>query len=259
MRRLVGLYPADWQARYGPEFEAILEARPTSVRDRVDILRGAIDARIHPQGPGAGDPSPAPVGLLPGVLLALGGLSWAIAALIVATARITPSGYLDAQAAAAFIWVPIITIPLGTSMAFGGLSSPVGRRGGALNAVFLVSVVAVWILPWPILGVAMILTVVFFSLSGFYHVIVAARFGWVPRGVAAIVVVVTTAGVAGFTWVVLLGLGGPGSTASDQEMFRLLYTVVVGPFGLAWALVGAFMARRSRTRVSPAATGVPGR
>ena len=62
MKRLVGLYPADWQARYGPEFEAILETRPPSVRDRVDIVRGAVDARIHPQGPGAGDPSPAATG-----------------------------------------------------------------------------------------------------------------------------------------------------------------------------------------------------
>ena len=261
MKRLVGLYPADWQARYGLEFEAILEARPPSVRDRVDIVRGAIDARIHPQGPGAGDSSPAPhpVSLVPGVLLAMGGLSWVVAALIVATARITPSGYLDAQAAGVFIWVAIIAIPLGTSIALANLPSSVARQGGALNAAFLVSVLAVWILPWPILGIAMILAVVFVTLSGFQHVVVAARVGWVPRGVAALVVVATMAGVAGSAWVLMAGLGGPGSAASDQEAFRLLYTVVVGPFGVAWALVGAFMVRRSRSGLSPAPSGEPGR
>ena len=42
MKRLVGLYPADWRARYGPEFDAVLEVRPPSARDRIDIVRGAI-------------------------------------------------------------------------------------------------------------------------------------------------------------------------------------------------------------------------
>jgi hypothetical protein len=131
----------------------------------------------------------------------------------------------------------------------------VARRGGALNAAFLVSVFAIWILPWPILGIAMMLAVVFFCLSGFHHAIVAARVGWVPRGVAALVVVATMAGVAEFAWVLMAGLGGPGDTAGAQETFRLLYTVVVAPFGVAWVLVGAFMVRQSRRAPSPPEAG----
>ena len=256
MKRLVGLYPADWQARYGPEFEAVLEARPPSVRDRIDIVRGALDARIHPQERGTGDasPTPYPVSALPGVLLAMGGLSWAIAWAIVATARISRSGYLDAEAAGAFMVAAIILIPLGTSIALGDLPSAVARRGGALNAGFLVSVLAIWILPWPILGIPMFLAVVFFALSGFHHAIVAARIGWIPRAVAALVVVATTGGVAGFLGILMLGLGGQDG-ASAQETFRLLYTVVVAPFGVAWTLVGAFMVRRSRSLPSAAEAG----
>ncbi len=256
MKRLIGLYPADWQARYGPEFEAVLEARLPSARDRIDIVRGAIDARLHPQRPGTGDTSPAPrpVSVLPGVLLALGGLSWAIAWAIVATARISSSGYLDAEAAWTFMTVAIILIPLGTSIALGDLPSAVARRGGALNAAFLVSVLAIWILPWPILGIAGFLAVVFFALSGLHHAIVAARVGWVPRAVAALVVVATTVGVVGFVGV-LMGLGGQGGTASAQETFRLLYTVVVAPFGVAWTFVGAFMVRRSRMPSAAEAAG----
>ena len=38
MRRfLVRLYPADWRARYGDEFEALLEERPLGPFDVADI------------------------------------------------------------------------------------------------------------------------------------------------------------------------------------------------------------------------------
>jgi hypothetical protein len=46
---LLRLYPADWRERYEEEFLALLEARPPTVRDRFDVIRGAIDARLHPQ------------------------------------------------------------------------------------------------------------------------------------------------------------------------------------------------------------------
>jgi MFS family permease len=55
MSRLLALYPRAWRARYGDEFAELLEARPPTVRDRLDIVIGAIDARINPQVPGAGD------------------------------------------------------------------------------------------------------------------------------------------------------------------------------------------------------------
>ena len=54
MSRLIALYPAPWRARYEDEFLALLAERPPqSVGERLDIVRGAIDARLHPQLPGA--------------------------------------------------------------------------------------------------------------------------------------------------------------------------------------------------------------
>jgi MFS family permease len=53
MSRLLALYPRAWRARYGDEFAELLEARPPTLRDRLDILIGAVDARINPQVPGA--------------------------------------------------------------------------------------------------------------------------------------------------------------------------------------------------------------
>ena len=50
---LIRLYPARWRARYGEEFEAILEERPLGPFDVADILLGALDARLRLRGQGA--------------------------------------------------------------------------------------------------------------------------------------------------------------------------------------------------------------
>lgn len=56
---LLRLYPAGWRARYGDEFGELMAARPPSARDRLDILFGALDARLHPQvGHGAANETP---------------------------------------------------------------------------------------------------------------------------------------------------------------------------------------------------------
>ena len=44
---LTRLYPARWRARYGDEFEAILEERPLGPFDVADILLGALDAQLR--------------------------------------------------------------------------------------------------------------------------------------------------------------------------------------------------------------------
>jgi hypothetical protein len=54
--RIVALYPRAWRARYGEELEALLEAGSLGLRDRIDLLRGALDAHLHPARP-----SPLPV------------------------------------------------------------------------------------------------------------------------------------------------------------------------------------------------------
>jgi hypothetical protein len=55
MTALVRLYPRAWRERYEAEFLGILQARPPSRRDRLDIVRGALDARLHPEIPGRPD------------------------------------------------------------------------------------------------------------------------------------------------------------------------------------------------------------
>ena len=49
--RLLRLYPGAWRRRYGHELAILLEDRPPTARDRVDLVRGAIDAHLHPIEP----------------------------------------------------------------------------------------------------------------------------------------------------------------------------------------------------------------
>ena len=82
MSRLLALYPRAWRARYGDEFADLLESRPPSVRDRLDIVLGAIDARINPQVPGeeprevqvAGDRAARLLAVVTGVLFTIWGV-----------------------------------------------------------------------------------------------------------------------------------------------------------------------------------------
>lgn len=45
---LLCLYPRVWRLRYEEEFLAMLESCPLSISDALDMLRGAIDAHMHP-------------------------------------------------------------------------------------------------------------------------------------------------------------------------------------------------------------------
>ena len=50
---LVRVYPPRWRARYGAEFETLLEERPLGPFDVADVLLGALDAHLHLRGLGA--------------------------------------------------------------------------------------------------------------------------------------------------------------------------------------------------------------
>ncbi len=56
MSSLLRLYPQAWRERYGDELLALLQDRPASLTDYLDLIRGALDARLHPQVRGAATP-----------------------------------------------------------------------------------------------------------------------------------------------------------------------------------------------------------
>jgi hypothetical protein len=83
---LLRLYPSSWRARYGGEMQALLEERPHRQRDRLDLVRGAIDAWLHPATPS----------WVPIVAALAGGGSWTVAAaaVLVQPAPLDWPGYL---------------------------------------------------------------------------------------------------------------------------------------------------------------------
>jgi hypothetical protein len=74
---LVRLYPRAWRDRYEQELLTLLEVRPPTSRDRLDLIRGALDARLNPEIPGSAHGAEArrrvPVAV---ALAALAGVSW---------------------------------------------------------------------------------------------------------------------------------------------------------------------------------------
>jgi hypothetical protein len=49
MKRLARLYPKRWRERYGAEIDAFIERRRVTPRAVLDLMRGIIDAHLHPE------------------------------------------------------------------------------------------------------------------------------------------------------------------------------------------------------------------
>jgi hypothetical protein len=82
---LIRLYPARWRARYGDEFEAILEERPLGPFDVADILLGALDARLRLRRRGADNIHGRGLFMslrIGGFAAILGGALWSVAGLL---------------------------------------------------------------------------------------------------------------------------------------------------------------------------------
>ena len=66
---LLHLYPKAWRARYAEEMSTLLDESSTDLRDRFDLVAGALDAHLHPIG------APA----WPIAAAAIAGLAWTFA------------------------------------------------------------------------------------------------------------------------------------------------------------------------------------
>jgi hypothetical protein len=113
---ILRLYPGKWRARYGDEMEVLLEGRQLSRQDRLDLIRGVLDAWLHP-------PTPSVVPIL--VALVGGGL-WTVLAAAVLAQPVPPDwpGYLAetvplAAAGAVFLLIAVTACVLRAGEATG--------------------------------------------------------------------------------------------------------------------------------------------
>ena len=120
MTRLLRLYPGWWRRRYGDEVGEILESAPRRPGDRADLLRGALDAWLHP-------PTPSRI---PAAASLVGGGSWTVVAGGVIAQPVSTDwpGYLIevlglAAISVAFLLVAIVGIAI---RGFDGAGRPMG-------------------------------------------------------------------------------------------------------------------------------------
>jgi len=128
VNRYVGLYPRAWRERYGDELQAVIEAERIGLRARLDLLRGAIDAHLHPEVP-----SPLPVAA------AVTASALAVAHAVVLLAQPVPTdwpGYLDDA-------LPLIIASVAALVpALIGLWLKLGDHDGALGRLGIVLAIA---------------------------------------------------------------------------------------------------------------------
>lgn len=241
MSALIHLYPKAWRDRYEAEFRDVLASRQPGIRDRIDIVVGAIDARLHPELPGQ-VPGGVPRRRVPVATIAsfVGGIAFlAWIGLILRDFR----GWDTAQPASdglIFALAAISTVALAVAHAaivFAGAAAirPIGALGGSIAAVsFGLSVVgagsmmAIALIGSALLGVAAIGRVLPVWLG----------VGWVGSAAA-------------------MAIGMLAFVAGNGRDVSLLLLVV--PYGVTWVLVGAVTGRRGfPAPATSVATGVAG-
>lgn len=126
--RYVRLYPRAWRERYGEELQAVLETDGLALRTRLDLVRGAVDAHLHPA-----TPSPLPV------VAALSASAFALVHALALAAEPVPTdwpGYLE-DALPLIIASVLALIPavIGLWLKLGDGDGALGRIGVILAIV----------------------------------------------------------------------------------------------------------------------------
>ena len=237
MNAILRLYPRAWRDRYGEELAALLEEHPASWSDQLDLIRGALDARLHPQVPGA-DVAPEqefPVNQkLLGVLAVIGGLVWIVGVLTLFVLPRDPDGYRDFSLAL-FGWAAaaaLIGIALGEIGSRAG--SATSTRTGHVIAVTGVASSALMLMPWPVMVVGLFAVQILVAGAA----VRGARNGALPAWLALAFV----AGAMG------LFIGSLGVIQTDAGL------ALASLLGLAAVLLGwsAFTNRASSPEIRPA-------
>ena len=226
MNRLIRLYPAAWRERYGEELAALLVERPPTFADRIDIVRGALDARMHAQVPGRPIPRSH---RLPGIAALAAGLAYSAFFIGVAVPVV------DSEEWGAF------TNLIGVAIVLAFISLPGtyferyirGLKWGFVSGIVLFALAAV--APWPLKSIAGLALV--FLIAGGMLGLAAARAGLSARARWPLVLLVLVP-----QSVLALGLYAVGAGATGDDAGLVLLFVL--PYGLAWVAVGLLMTVR---------------
>ena len=244
MTRLIGLYPRTWRSRYEEEFLALLSDRPPNVLDRLDIVRGAIDARLHPPAEGTPAPIEPPVARGPwpvraGWLALTGGVLWIAAMVVAVNGPIVVEdwgSYRDGAAALPLFFFAVVL--LGVGMVALVLELPASAHA-ARSAAFVGSMTGlVWgLAPW----------LAWCGLIAFGGLLVVGAAAWRAGRWSSLEVGILFAGVVPGWGLFLAGGSGvwvPPTPNPDLQFLAL------GMLAAAWLVVGSSLVRAPRRAVA---------
>ena len=223
MSRLLTLYPRTWRERYEDEFRGLITERPPTPVDRIDIVRGALDAHIHPQLPSA-PRIPDRRGVWP-----LVGFAMIVVALIIGANgplhHDAYGAYRDGALALPFLVGAAVLLSIGLYRVIQRLPDAAGGPRLA-GSIAIVAGPAWACMPWitPI-GLVFLLGVLGLAVG-------ARRTGVLPTTTVAILVALLVVPAALLAAVPFL----------PWFAFRLLefnLLVILGPITLVWLVVGA--------------------
>ena len=245
MSRLISLYPAAWRARYEPELRAILEDRPPSFRDRVDLVRGALDARLHPQlmQPGTADLDMPPEGRAPGLAAVAGGLTWLGVSVL---AGLAGSGRSDIDFGS-LVWISLFLMTIGLIGPLPAVRARQVRRGLVAGGILftLGVLVPVDLKAIPFTALAWLITAGILAVAAMRAGLSSGR-RWLVVGLGWLIPIL-----------ILMGLfSTPGTSAgpTGADPGGWIFGLVLAPYGVAWTALGALMVLRGRSTVAPSAT-----
>ena len=238
MSVLVRLYPAAWRARYGPEFEALLAERPPTTRDVLDIVVGAIDARLSPQVESAAAARrPRLTDRLAGGAAITGGLIWSATYLVGWLVRAEGDLSLPILVALALM---LLSLP-GRYLA--AYARPVVLGAGAF--ALSLAVIIAEVLPWDLIVLVPALTILVTLVPGTLA-LAAARAGIAARDRWRLLLLV-------MPWPIL-GLVATLAGFVPSTVPVPLVIASVLPLGIAWMATGVRIARGPVVSVSTIAT-----
>jgi hypothetical protein len=221
MSGLLRLYPRPWRERYGEEFEALLADRPPTLRHRLDIVRGALDARVHPE---IVDPSHQVDRWWLAPLLGFAMFIVALALLATGPVQYDEYGSYRDGSAAALPWVVAMLLLL-TGIARTAIRAPEGAAATKVaGSIAVASGLLFCFSPWGSL-----ISLTFFGAI-IAMMIGAARAGVVPAWIPVLLGITLLPVVLAFATTLLL----PWYTLREADVSPLLILV---PLGMIWPIV----------------------
>jgi hypothetical protein len=241
MSRLLRLYPAAWRERYEAEFIGTLQERPIGMAGSVDILRGAMDAHLHPELIG-GAPS-VWTHRLPGLMATAAGLIWSWYYLRIVLAAPEEWGY------GVFVAMLLMLFAV-----LGDYVASYARRIGLTISALIAAAVLAGLQPLSAIGDGMLTfalgAAAALLLSGGMLTLAALRAGIGAGGrwlliVGGLLVPVAIA-------IAVMGGFGPTDPGGAPAM-----VVAILPYGIAWAIVGLRMTLRGSVTIHDDPTTEP--